>query len=323
MRADGGASLEVTRGRRTRSGGRTVCRFASGRAGLRHTPHTGRSRPVSISSHGRDGESAARRSRVRTPRGLQLGGREPGAKGRRTRCGARVRVSASDSEAGFGLCRSLTEIVPLPGLGFQMMTPRYSSRNSTSRTDAGAHARGRPVRGLGAIAPSAFNVSAIRRCPAPSARISKIRRTTAASAALISRTTCDRWPSGVEHVDVVVPEHPAARDMASLGLARHRVDRCVAAPSRARARPRTRASKHHLIDRGSERPLAILEIEKHADAGLTSCLSAYAVSIASRPSRDSSDMISTWNGARGSARSSAAGNPGRLANSAPLMPSST
>ena len=53
------------------------------------------------------------------------------------------------------------------------------------------------------------------------------------------------------------------------------------------------------------------------------CFSAYAVSMASRPSRDSSDMISTWNGGRGFSEAMSRTNPGQFANSAPLIPSST
>ena len=51
--------------------------------------------------------------------------------------------------------------------------------------------------------------------------------------------------------------------------------------------------------------------------------SAYAVSIASRPRRDSSDMMRTWNGARGFNAFIRRRNPGRCANSAPEIPSST
>jgi hypothetical protein len=45
--------------------------------------------------------------------------------------------------------------------------------------------------------------------------------------------------------------------------------------------------------------------------------------MASRSSRDSSDMIRTWNGGRGFSAAISLTNPGRLANSAPEIPSST
>ena len=68
--------------------------------------------------------------------------------------------------------------------------------------------------------------SASSRCASgrsPSAHSSKIRRTTAASASLMRRSTCDRWPSGPSTLDVVVAEHPAAGDVAGARLALHRV----------------------------------------------------------------------------------------------------
>jgi len=49
------------------------------------------------------------------------------------------------------------------------------------------------------------------------------------------------------------------------------------------------------------------------------CFSDHAVSICSRPSRDSSDMMSTWNGARGFSAFISRRKPGLFANSAPLM----
>jgi hypothetical protein len=52
------------------------------------------------------------------------------------------------------------------------------------------------------------------------------------------------------------------------------------------------------------------------------CFSAYAVSICSRPRRDSSDMMSTWKAGRGFKEFMRRRNPGRLRNSAPEIPSS-
>ena len=97
---------------------------------------------------------------------------------------------------------------------------------------------GRSCWARGDTAPSAFNCRAIA-CPRPAAASSKMRRTTAASASLMRRSTCDRWPLRADNRHVVVAEHAAAGDVAGARLAHHRViGRC--APSRARARRRTR-----------------------------------------------------------------------------------
>ena len=99
---------------------------------------------------------------------------------------------------------------PACDVWFQTITPRYSSRSSTDRTVDGAQPTGRPCCGRGAGTPSSLSAFVIRVRPAPAADISKMRRTTAASASLIRRSTCDRSPVGVEHLDVVVAEHPPA-----------------------------------------------------------------------------------------------------------------
>ena len=95
-----------------------------------------------------------------------------------------------------------------------------------------------------------------------------MRRTTAASASLMRRSTCDRWPSGAEDLDVVVAEHAPAGDVAGLRLPLHRVVGALPRLLALELVGERRQRQHDLVGGGVERPLAVLEVEEHAHAGL-------------------------------------------------------
>ena len=104
--------------------------------------------------------------------------------------------------------------------------------------------------------------------PAPSAQRLKIRRTMAASSALIRRVTCDRSPVAVQHLDVVVPEHAAPSDVARSGLAKHRIvgplPRLLALELVGESGQR----QHDFVGWAVECALAVLEVEEHPNARL-------------------------------------------------------
>jgi hypothetical protein len=108
--------------------------------------------------------------------------------------------------------------------------------------------------------------------PAPAGDISKIRRTTAASASFTLRTTWERPPSGPRTSTFVTPEHPAAGDVPGPSLSDHRVVRpptCLLALGLV---GKGGQRQHDLVGGGVERPLAVLEVKEHAHAAVTSCL---------------------------------------------------
>ena len=90
--------------------------------------------------------------------------------------------------------------------GSRRRRPDRARRKSTSRTDDGAQLAAGPVAPAGT---ARHPRSASARSPScrPSAQSSKMRRTTAASFSLISRSTCERFAVRAGDIDVVVPEH--------------------------------------------------------------------------------------------------------------------
>lgn len=85
-----------------------------------------------------------------------------------------------------------------------------------------------------------------------------------------------------------------------------------------------RCDRHQqLVSCRLEDSLTILQIQEHGDSGGENLLKRIRVSIASRRSRDSSDITITSNDARGFRAFVIRRNAGRRSNSAPLRPSST
>src|SRR5262249_7082967 len=72
-------------------------------------------------------------------------------------------------------------------------------------------------------------------------------------------------PAGI-HPQIVVPEHPTARDMAGAGFPLHRVVRALPGLLALELVCERREREHDLVGRRIERALAILEIEEHAHA---------------------------------------------------------
>ena len=139
---------------------------------------------------------------------LPAGGREvDGANGREPRMCGRPDVLIDDPQVrrrnaeplAFGPRRLLVHTPPITlATRFQVMVPRYTSRNSTSRTDVGDQDCERPRCARGDSAPSAFRILVIALTPCPLTDSSKIRRMTAASVSLVRRSTCDRVPPAPE-----------------------------------------------------------------------------------------------------------------------------
>jgi hypothetical protein len=107
------------------------------------------------------------------------------------------------------------------------------------------------------------------------------------------RSTCDRVPVGPVTAMFRYPKTATACDVAGLRLPLHGVvgplPRLFALEFIGEGCER----EQDLVSGGVERPLTVLEIEPNMHAAAINCFNAYAVSMASRSSRDSSDITST------------------------------
>src|SRR4051812_1523826 len=94
--------------------------------------------------------------------------------------------------------RACALVLLAPAIPFATLVPDDHAAVQLAHQDRpdgdGAQPTGRPCCGRGAGTPSSLSAFVIRVRPAPADDISKMRRTTAASASLIRRSTCERSP---------------------------------------------------------------------------------------------------------------------------------
>jgi hypothetical protein len=126
------------------------------------------------------------------------------------------------------------------------------------------------------------------------------------------------------HLDIVVTVHGTARDIPRSRLPHEGVVSALARLLAFHFIRKGRDREEELVRRALQGALPVLQVieDAHTPAVMI-CFNAYAVSICSRPSRDSSDMMRTWNAGFGLSAFMSRRNPGRFTNSAPEMPSST